>query len=132
MRDAEADIRWSVIDPLERQVVLKESTYEAHILNDHGGKVGKQREFLEETAKTVVEKPRFIIRDRTEASRAKYLQLIGIPVEGSIKIRSLTVVVDESREPCEVITWIPQNRLKECVLEGEVIYYEKNDRLSRK
>ena len=132
MRDAEADIRWSVIDPLERQVILKKSTYEAHILNDHEEKDGKQREFLEETAKTVVEKPRFIIRDRTEASRAKYLQLIGIPVEGSIKIRSLTVVVDESREPCEVITWIPQNRLKECVLEGEVIYYEKNDRLSRK
>lgn len=132
MRDDEVDIRWSVIDPQERQVILKESTYEMHILNDHDERDRKQREVLEEKAKSVVENPRFIFRDKNEELRLKYLDLIDIPEAGIRKIRALTVIVDESREPCEIITWIPQNRLKERISEEEVIYDEKNEQLSRK
>ena len=70
------------------------------------------------------------MQSKQDQTRSEYINLIIIPDEDKQKLRCLTVIVDRSTSPYEVVTWIPQNKLKKNFLEEEVIYDGENNSLS--
>ncbi len=63
--------------------------------------------------------PRFIIKDQRNSGRRKYLDLVDVPDETGVKIKTLTIVVDDKNE---VVTWILKRNINELVPEGGMIY----------
>lgn len=127
MANEEIEIRWRAIDPQQNEVVLKSDTYQFHILDDHDEKDSAQRSAIEKQAKITIEKPYLILQSQQNETRAEYINLSIIPDEDKLKLRCLTVIVDTSTDPYEVVTWIPQNKLKTNFLKEEVIYDGKNN-----
>lgn len=130
MTTEDVEIRWSTVDPQQHEVVLKTDTYQAHIIDDHSEKDSAQREEIEKQAKRTIENPYVILQSKQDQTRSEYINLIIIPDEDKQKLRCLTVIVDRSTSPYEVVTWIPQNKLKKNFLEEEVIYDGENNSLS--
>ena len=121
--DAE-DVLWRAVDPLKYEVVLKKSTYDAHIIGDHSEEDGAERKLYGGQAKSVIERPRFIILLGTKGGRERlmYLDFVLVPKDGRIKLRGLTVIVEKDPMPREVVTWNPINKLKMNCLAEEVVY----------
>ncbi len=114
--------RWSITDPLGNKIVLKTSTFDEHIIGDHGDKDGEFRKMLEPSAKMVLASPSLIIQDGT---RRLYCKLIAAKQNDPLKIRILKVVVEENGE---VVTWTLQ-RKGESILGGELVYGTRIDYL---
>ncbi len=122
------DIRWEVEDPQGRQVILKLSTYEEHLIGDHETRDAKIREETEHNAKQAIISPDIIIED--DALRHLYYNAIAISEnEQSHKIKILKVIVDSDRTPNEVVSWIPL-RKGDKVGGGAIIYERGKDGLS--
>lgn len=124
-------VRWRVEDPQGRQVILKQSTYENHIIGDHELQDARIRIEAEPSAKQTVISPALIIEDDTQR-RLYYNVVIICDAEQRRKIKTLKVVVETDRSPNEVITWVIL-RKGESVGENEAIVYERGkDGLSNK
>ena len=109
------DIRWSITDPLGNKIVLKNSTFDEHIIGDHCDKDGEFRKMLEPSAQLVLASPSAIIKDGT---RKIYYDLIALEQRPEIKIRILKVVVEDNGE---IVTWTLQ-RKGDSIPGGELIY----------
>lgn len=114
-------IRWQVEDPQSRQVVLKQITYESHVIEDHSDKDAVFRKNVEGQVKNVIVNPDFIV---AEEPRNLYYKLVSIGAEEYIKLKIMKVVVDADKEPNEIVTWIPMSKVKE-KLKAEAIIYER-------
>ena len=120
-------IRWSAIDPLKREIVLREDTFDCHINRDHEKADATYRISVEKNAKHVIESPRLIVKDKTDKTRENYINLEMMPTEnGEVKIRCMQVIVDTSTRPHEVVTYIPQNKIKLCIKAEESIVYDSD------
>ena len=111
---------WVAADPLKNTVVLCQDTFEHHITG--GGKTQEDvqlRSNIAYEAKEVIENPRFILKDKdyNVNRREVYIDVRNIPERQGLTI--LSVVVETTIEPREVVTFIPQRKLGR---EGEVIY----------
>lgn len=109
------DIRWSITDPLGNKIVLKTSTFDEHIIGDHGDKDGEYRKMLEPSAQLVLASPSAIIND---GSRKIYYDLIALEQSPELKIRMMKVVVEDNGE---VVTWTLQ-RKGDSIPGGELVY----------
>ncbi len=116
------EIRWKVEDPQGRQVILKVTTYEEHVIGDHETRDAKVREETEHNAKQTIISPNIIIED--DASRHLYYNAIVISEnERPQKVKLLKVVVDSDRNPNEVVTWLSLRKGEK--IEGGAIIYER-------
>lgn len=81
-----------------------------------------RRSIIEQAEQTIID-PEIIIKDN---SRNIYLKLIVVPYQDDlIKIKPLKVVVDADRQPGEVVTWTPLNKMNGA-FESEAIIYARN------
>lgn len=104
--DSQIKIRWEVTDPQGRQVVLKENTYEHHVIGDHDTQDVKIRARTEKNAKQTIINPNLIAKD--DSTRHLYYNAVAIrDEENNTKVKLLKVVVDADRTPNEVVTWTP-------------------------
>ena len=115
----QANIRWTVTDPLGKTIVLIEDQFIKHIIGDHENKDALNRAKIERQVQKSIAAPRFIIKDQRNIDRRKYLDLVDIPYEAGVQIRTLTIVVDDNNE---VVTWILKRNINEDVFEGGMIY----------
>ena len=115
----QANIRWTVTDPLGKTIVLIEEQFIKHIIGDHENKDALNRAKIERQVQKSIVDPRFIIKDQRNIDRRKYLDLVDIPYEAGVQIRTLTIVVDDNNE---VVTWILKRNINEDVFEGGMIY----------
>lgn len=110
-------ILFSTTDPIGRNIVLKESTWNAHIANRHSEKE------IEEIKRNI-ESPNIIIENNrsttSEKKREVYLKLTTI---NNTVINLKTVVeFDDDNRNGEVVTNYLLRKLKETVPEGGIIY----------
>lgn len=122
-------IRWQVEDPQNRQIILKQSTYEDHVDGDHAPQDAAFRKKVETQVKNTVVSPDFIIADNP---RNLYYKLVGISNEDVIKLKTMRVVVDTDRTPNEVVTWVPMSKSKDTFKAEAIIYERGKDGLSDK
>lgn len=114
------DIRWKAIDPQGRQVVLKQSTYEKHIIADHMKEDASFRLKIEVQAKKAISNPQMIV---AKEQRHEYHRIARVPFEENIeKLKHINVIVDADRDPNEVVTFIASSNLRGTVETGSVIY----------
>lgn len=104
---------FSTTDPLGRQVVLKSSTWNMHIID--GDNLRPELEGQEENIKTVIEDPKFIIPDPIE-NRERYIDIIHFT--STDKIKPVMIVVDHSSNTGDVCTVFPQSRMRDTAKEG--------------
>lgn len=123
------EIRWQVKDPQNRIVVLKKSTYEKHIGEDHSPKDAMFRKEMEEQAKYTITSPGLIIERNL---RHLYYKIVSISYGDDVKIKPMKVIVDADREPNEVVTWLAMTKMKDTAEAGEIIYERRTDDLSDK
>lgn len=118
------DIIWTATDPQNRNVILKRATWDFHIAGaDHDERDGDFRKKLLIPARQTIIDPEFII---SEQSRNTYFRLVAILYQDNlVKIKPLKVIVDADRQPNEVVTLIPENKLKETVESEAIIYARK-------
>lgn len=116
-----SNIIWNETDPQGRKVILKQATFEFHIAGaDHNQSDIDFRRRIVQQARQTINSPEFIIK---ESSRNIYLKLIIIPYQDNlIKIKPLKVVVDADREPNEIVTWTPLNKMNGVIEKEAVIY----------
>jgi hypothetical protein len=75
-------------------------------------------------ARQTIIDPEFII---SEKSRNTYFSLVAILYKDNLfKLKPLKVIVDADRQPNEVVTLIPENKLKETVKSEAIIYERKS------
>lgn len=118
----EQKVRWTVTNPFDHEVILKEDTLNYHIAGDHSESDAAKRKEAENQVKDVVRQPHFIVKDSSRDNRYKYMDLIPVPFNDEIKIRYVTVIIDTEKSPHEVVTWIPQSKLKDTAKNEEVVY----------
>ena len=116
---AEPNIRWSVVDPLGNEVILYEARFTRHLIGDHEDKDALNRSLVEKQVQKSIAAPRFIINDLNYEGRRKYLDLVDVPEGEGIKIKTLTIVVEENHK---VVTWILKRNINEFVPKEEIIY----------
>ena len=115
------DIRWTVKDIQGREIILKQTTYDEHITEDHDLQDAKFRKSMEPRVKQTLISPDVIIKD---GKRNLYYNTVVIRhEEGLPKVKILKVVVDADRIPNEVITWTPLR--KGDAIRNGVIFYER-------
>lgn len=119
----ENQIRWSVIDPLGNEIVLKESVFIDHVLGEHKTKDADIRASLEEQVKIILQSPRFIIKDRNFPNRRKYLDLVAVTVSGTNKVKTVGIIVEVEVEPFVVVTWYARRVMDEPFTNEELIYH---------
>ena len=114
------EIRWEVANPQGRPVILKQSTYENHIISDHRPEDAAFRLKIELQAQKAISNPQFII---AKEKRHEYHRIVRVPFEeNKEKLKHMKVIVDADRDPNEVVTFIAPSNLR-CTLEtGSVIY----------
>ena len=113
------NIRRTVIDPLGKAISLYENQFIRHIIGDHEEKDAFNRAIVERQAKNSIIKPRFIVKDQNYEGRRKYLDLVDVPEGDGIKIKSLTVVVDDNDR---VVTWILKRTITDFLPKGDMFY----------
>lgn len=119
----EDKIRWSVIDPLGNEIILKESTFQEHIRKDHKFSDAEYRQKAESKAKECIENPQLIIKNEDKLNRHVYYKIVNIPCDDfreSLKI--MKIIVDTDRNPNQIVTWILQSKLKDIIGEGWIKY----------
>lgn len=114
-------MRWKAVNPFENEVVLREDTFTEHIVGDHSDADVEIRKQLEPVARSTLEYPDLIIRDK---GRHLYYRVIALSDE-VLKVRILKVVVDTDRSPHEVVTWTAA-RKGDNIADGEVIFDVSN------
>ena len=118
-QNEEASVRWSVTDPLGNEVFLNEDRFTRHLIGDHEAKDALNRSLVENQVQKSIAAPRFIINDQNYEGRRKYLDLVDVPEGEGIKIKTLTIVVEENHK---VVTWILKRNINEFVPKEEIIY----------
>ena len=119
---------WLATDPQDRKIILKESTLNIHIAgSDHDRQDSAFRKQIMSQAQQTIINPEIIVKDK---SRLIYFRIIVIPYQETlVKLKPIKVVVDIDRQPNEVVTWTPLNKMN-TTFESEAIIYAKPDRLS--
>lgn len=114
------EIRWEVIDPQGRHVVLKQTTYEKHIVADHTQEDAIFRRKIELQAQKAIINPQLII---AKEQRHEYHSLARVPFEENIdKLKHINVIVDADRDPNEVVTFIASSNVRGTLEAGSIIY----------
>ena len=118
------NIIWTVTDPQDRKVVLKNSTFDFHIAGtDHDENDSNFRKKIAAQAKQTIVEPEFIVN---EEQRNIYFSLVKVPYENNLlKIKPMKVVVDADRTPNEVVTWTVMRKMNDTI-KSEAIIYERN------
>ena len=116
---SDTNVRWMVVDPLGKTIKLNEAQFVRHILGAHEYKDAANRAMVESRVQKSIASPRFIIRDQNDIGRRKYLDLVDVFDGTGVKIKTLTIVVDDSDE---VITWILKRSINDFLTEGGMIY----------
>lgn len=127
MKKDEDEIKWVTSSPCDdQQVVLKESTFNDHVIGDHQSADRTFRLTLEKQVKRVVEKPSIVLEDKTNPQRYDHIRMISVhdPQSEERTAIHLQVIVDMSRTPHEVITWIPCDKLD---IGKRRVIYDEND-----
>lgn len=122
MSENDTSIRWSAVNPYNHLVVLKQDTYEYHVIDDHAEKDAEQRAAIEKHTRCLIEQPRYIYQDNVRDTRYKYFDTILIKTDTGVKMKGLMAVIETDCNPHEVVTWMPQSKLKEEIPEGKVVY----------
>ena len=113
------DICWAVKDIQRREIILKQTTYDEHITEDHSVQDFNFRKSMEPRVKQTLISPDIIIKD---GKRNLYYNTVVIRhEEGLPKVKILKVVVDADRIPNEVVTWTPL-RKGDAIRNGVIIY----------
>lgn len=113
-------IRWNVTDPQGRQVILKQSTYEKHIIDDHKPEDSAFRRKIELQAKKTITNPQLII---AKEQRHEYHRLARVSFKEDIeKLKHINVIVDADRDPNEVVTFIASSNVHGTLETGSIIY----------
>ena len=116
------DIRWSISDPLGNKIVLKNSTFDEHILSDHTDEDSKIRQKLESSAIATLINPSLIAEDNQNNSRNIYYGVVALQYEEpELRVKMFKVVVEADRTPNEVVTWTVLRRGDK--IENGVILY---------
>ena len=114
------EIRWAVTNPYNHEVILKQETYDKHIDGDHSEADAKVRRATEEQTKSVIKNPRYIVRDTNSGDRYQYIDVLPMESSGKQSLRMFKTIVDVSRYPHEVVTWMPvRNGIR---MEGGIVY----------
>ena len=114
-------IRWSALNPYRHEVVLKQETFDSHIANDHDDKDATIRASLEDNAKESIKHPRYIVKDNLRDDRYQYIDIAPVTQTDTITLHFLKTIINTSRHPHEVVTWIPM-RGKISVEKGGIVY----------
>ena len=119
----EKNIRWKVVDPLGNEIILKESTFQEHILGDHQMTDSEYRKRLENHVKNIIQNPQLIIEEKHKNNRHIFYKIILMPHDDVMKkLITLKVVVDTDRNPHQIVTWMIQSKLKYKLLEEWIIH----------
>ena len=119
--NSEPKIIWSVKNPYGHDVVLKEDTYNNHVIDDHNKTDADFRKKTADSIPNIVKHPSYIVKDKEHDDRYQYIAPAMIPINNEeSKIKLITTVVDTDRNPHEVVTWIPKKSLN--VNKGDVVY----------
>ena len=114
------EIRWKVVDPLGNEIYLTEENFQYHIIGKHTSKDAVTREQLEKQVKNALQQPRFIVKDKNDATRKVYLDLCDVDNNTLISIRPLCVAVEENGE---VVTWFATRAVNiKLKSKGEIFY----------
>lgn len=123
MSNNDDSVRWSVMNPYGHEVVLRQETYDSHVVGDHDNSDAKMRKAIEEQAKIVIQSPSVIYEEEDHVGRYKYKGLITIPCDNNqMKLCGLLAIVDTDRTPHELVTWMAQNKVKDTLPEKGVVY----------
>ncbi len=111
-------LKFTATDPLGRIVVLKESTFDIHIVGE-----GNRIEFVgqEDKLKRIIERPAIIVNDPMD-NRERYYDIISLDTTTGIK--PIMVVVDHSTEQGDVVTAVRKSRMSDSNERGVV--YERS------
>lgn len=120
------EIIWVAHDPLGKQVILKQSTYDFHISDKpkRGKTNAENLQAVTENVKGVIENPRFIYHDKDYSKNSRYRYLDFVYMAEISAIRALVVVVDTDREPNEVATWTIKRGLNQENPTKDAIIYD--------
>ena len=115
---------WKAKSPLNNEVVLKGETRNYHVYGDHENDT--TRVLIDPHIKGVIEKPRYIYCDEDYGTdRHHYIDAIILEEIGHAQF--MTVIVDNTCDPNEVITWYASSKLKNKVTKGGIIYDSHSD-----
>lgn len=113
----EPPIIFAATDPLGRSVILKQTTWNMHIIN--GDNYRPELEGQEVKIKDVVEDPKFIVEDPID-NRERYYDLVYLTSINQFK--PVMVVVDHSHSTGDICTVFVQSRLRNEPGERGIIY----------
>lgn len=114
------NIRWKETDPQGRTVILKQSTYEKHIIADHEQKDASFRRKIEFQVRKTITNPQLIVAKK---QRHEYHKIARIPYEeDKEKLKHINVIVDADRDPNEVVTFIASSSVRGTLETGSIIY----------
>ncbi|PKM90324.1 MAG: hypothetical protein CVU87_02760 [Firmicutes bacterium HGW-Firmicutes-12] len=115
---------WTTTSPItDNVVVLKESTFHKHLIDDHGE---KERVYLEKVVNIVrdtISSPWYIYYDRNYEENKRLLYMDIISLEEMDHMQALVVCIETDRDPQEVVTWTIKRSLKQ--ERGKIIYDSK-------
>lgn len=112
---------WSVKNPYGHDVILKEDTYNSHIIADHSKADADFRKKMADTIPQIVKCPSYIIKDKEHDDRYQYISAAKIPIDDNkSKIKLITTIIETNRNPHEVVTWIAKRGFD--INEGDVVY----------
>lgn len=126
MEVEEQAIRWSIKDNNGNTVILKKSTFENHVINDHSPIDAAVRAEIEPQIPYVISKPSLVVQDERSEGRIDYIGVVLIDKdEETYSVRTVVVVVDTDRKPWQVVTWFSNSRTT--VKKRGVLYDYKNE-----
>ena len=115
-------IRWSVIDPLDNEIVLRSLTFNRHIKGDHDDKDAVIRVAIEDEIKYTLQHPRFILKDKKFLDRWRYFDLAVVPFGVDRKMKGVGIIVEVETSPFQVVTWYSRRVIDEPFKDEELIY----------
>ncbi len=118
------DYQWVVTNPLGIEVTLKQSTFDAHIMDAVARTDVQLRNLalVSDAVREIIQEPRFIYYDENP-QRQRYIDLISFKELNHLQ--GLVVVVDTDRIPNEVVTWTIKRDLKQ--EKGGIIYDSRSE-----
>ena len=121
-------VAFSVVDYRSRQVILREDTWQHHILFETtlGKPHHQEMEGHLEDIKYIIQDPEVVVRDPSYPTRE---QMYGLVVSEALdRIKPLRVVVDHGPSPAEVVTAHIISKMPRLASTGGVIYVRRRDR----
>ena len=117
----EPKIIWSVKNPYGHDVILKEDTYNNHLITDHNKTDAEFRKKMANSIPEIIAHPSYIVKDKEHDDRYQYIAPTIISVDNiQSKIKLITTFIDTDRNPHEVVTWFPKKDMT--VNKGDVVY----------